>query len=349
MTIGLLGCTILTSVFSASPLLAATHSWCTTGPALSPIEPPDLEDGAAIVAHVCSTPQFQDCCESGNRWSLKCVEAAAVYAQEQELSGGDYCGRSIWAARIPETGQYFPRDFNIVALSGYLTRTRDVEGAIAAAGGINTTSFNINYKARHDIALLAGQSIALIDGTVNGRAVYGTSVSTTRVTFPEEFLPHGGPYNIPSDFVDFAASKDMLDIMSRALARYYPATIVSLKDSGMTFVGTDPEINVFSVAASALQESRYFNFSVPYGAYVIINVNGPSPKFQWAGFGGNLAPERTLWNFPSATALTIAGVGFLGSILAPNATGTFRWGSIRGTAVVAQAEAEVEMYDGLLS
>jgi len=268
-----------------------------------------------------------------------------VYAREQELSGGDYCGRSIWAARIAETGQYFPRDFNIVALSGYLTRTRDVGGAIAAAGGINTTSFNINYKARHDIALLAGQNIALIDGTVNGRAVYGTSLSTTRVTFPEEFLPHGGPYNIPGDFVDFAASKDMLDVMSRALDRYYPAAIVSLKDSGMTFVGTDPEINVFSVAASALQESRYFNFSVPHGAYVIINVNGPSPTFQWAGFSGSFAPERTLWNFPNATTLTIQGVGFMGSILAPNATGTFRWGSIRGTAVVAQAEAEVEMYD----
>ncbi len=265
-----------------------------------------------------------------------------MYAQEQGLGGFDYCGRTSWAMRVPDAGQYFPRDFNLVALSGNVTRTRDVAGAIAAAGGIGTTSFNINYEGRHEVALIAGQNIALIDGTVNGGVHYGTSLSLTRVTFPS--FPAPGAPTVPPPVV-FSASKDRLNAMSAALARYYPATKVSLSNGEMNFVGTDPEINVFSVAGPELQDVRSFKFSLPHGAYAIINVSGRYPIFRWAGFSGTFDPGRTLWNIPNASMMRIESVGFMGSILAPNAYATFLWGSIRGTAVVAQAEAEVEMYD----
>ncbi len=295
-----------------------------------------------IVGNVCGNAP--SCCASGGRWSLSCVQMAASYAKQNNLAGGDFCGRFAWAqGPIPGTGQYYPRDFNLIAVAGGINGLRDVEGPVGAAGGVSFAAFNLNIKRREPVALLAGGGAFITQGTIYGNVVYGNTLSDPQVTFFDSPTPNANP-PVSNPFpVNFDAVCNNLVAMSQALQRYdaIPAT---KQYSTITFTGTDPELNVFSLASSALSGATAYTFNVPQNSSVIVNVTGADPSFRNAGFVGAIPPQL-LWNFPNATMLTLNGVGFMGSILAPQAAANMQNGSVTGTAVVGSAgSAMVEFY-----
>jgi hypothetical protein len=139
----LLFCAMLlcTLVMSVTSMAAEPHSWCVTGEGM--VQNGSTDDTTnRVVSYVCTKPGFDACCTT--RWSLACVQAGADYARNNNLSGGDYCGRYAWTqGLITKTNadgskhdfkQYYPRDFNLMALSGNVASLRDVNGAVAARG-----------------------------------------------------------------------------------------------------------------------------------------------------------------------------------------------------------------------
>ena len=332
------------------------HSWCTTGAALVKNDPDSDANTKSILSAVCSDPDFASCCSDGGsnaRWGLSCVQKGALYANTQSTLG-DYCGRYAWVqGPITKTNadgskysfeQYYPRDFNFVALSGNASSFRDVDGPVAAKGNLVITYFNLNIARREEIALLAGGSIYLGNGTVHGAVQYGTTFSDVNVTYPEGGRPTA---RTSPALIDFDKTKTALVGMSQSLRDHYDVNGTAAKPySTLTFTGSDPELNVFKIDASQLNGTTGYSFSVPAGSAALVTVTGTDPAFKYAGFGGSLpAANKLLWNFPDAKTLTLNSVGFPGSILAPGAVADLMNGSIRGTVVVASAtRAIVELY-----
>ena len=326
----------VTATLGASVAFAAEpHSWCVTGA-------PMVEGGStdpttnAVIADACS--KAARCCST--RWDLSCVQNAARHARDV-LEAGDVCGRYAWTqGPIPGTGQYYPRDFSLFATNGVAHGIRDTDGPVAASSDIQFLSFNLNVERQEPVALITGGGAFLSDGTVAGRLIYRTFFSDTGVTYID--APRPAAPTDPSP-VDFAATTSQLIAMSQALMAY-DAVPATKQYNTVTFQGSDPELNVFSVPSSLLSDTYSYVIAVPSGSNVIINVTGTNPAIKYAGFS-SVSLETLLWNFPDATSLTLDSVGFPGSILAPKAGASLWSGSVAGTVVVASANpANVEFY-----
>lgn len=99
----------------------------------------------------------------------------------------------------------------------------------------------------------------------------------------------------------------------------------------LQFIGTN-EVNYFELPQLD-SCNYYFNYNVPYGSYVIVNVSGKHPVLYTQLYGCAYAGERIsnnkdskskyiLFNLYEAETFKIEGTGtFYGTILAPNALG----------------------------
>jgi len=341
-SVGLSVLLALGSVLSSSTALAAEpHSWCVTGQPLVVGGSTDYTANA-VIAQTCGQAAFASCCAADGRWTLACVQTAAEYGRVTNLSGGDYCGRYQWTnGQIAGTSQTYPRDFNLFATNGSAGGLRDSDGPIAASGDVTLLSFNLNLKRKQPVALAVQGNVALNNGSVNGSAIYGASYRDNGVTFINATRPTAKTTPFP---IDFPSAKTNLTGMSLAINRY-DAKAASKVNSGITFTGTDPELNVFSVTAAQLNGTTSYTYNVPAGSYIIVNVSGTNPAISNAGFSGVWRASRTLWNFPDATTLTLNSVFFSGTLLAPKATASLQNGSLAGTVVVASAQpGNVELY-----
>jgi choice-of-anchor A domain-containing protein len=341
---------ILTTCTSLAPAIASAsepHSWCVTGEKLVQSGSTD-PDTNTIIAYVCNVSGGGKCCT--DRWSLSCVQAAAEYARNNNLKGGDFCGRYQWVqGPLPNTRQYYPRDFNLMAVSapgilGDITGLRDVEDPVAASRNITINYFSLNNKQREPVALV-GDTIVLNSGTVKGSVIYGTSYRDAQVTYAPGFArPTAATNPLP---INFAAASNAYKNMSLAL-KAYDSIPVTKSGNSITFTGNDPEMNVFSADGSTFSGITSYYVRVPAGAAVIINVSGKNPIIQYAGFDGVQA-GFTLWNFHEAQTLQMKSVGFPGSVLAPLAAANLMNGSAYGTIVVAAAKpANIELYSAPL-
>lgn len=326
---------VATWVVASAASAAQPHSLCVTGEPLVLNGSPDATTNQ-IIANVCAQPGQADCCATGGRWDLECVQRAANYAIVN--GAGDVCGRyNKWEVAIGGTDMTFPRDFNLVTLTGNISGIRDVEGPVATAGRLFGSYFNLNYERQERIGLFAQNGAQLYSGQMFGDTIYQGSLTHNQVTF---FDGAASSQPLP---IFFGPAQTVLGEMANALAAY--DAIAAVKEwSTLHMVGNDPELNVFSVNSADLLTTYDYNIHVPPGAYVIINVFGTNPELKYAGFRGSFSPSRTLWNFPNAATLVMRSLGFSGSVLAPYATADLRDGSLTGTIVAASAYANVELY-----
>lgn len=110
-------------------------------------------------------------------------------------------------------------------------------------------------------------------------------------------------------------------------------------NAALVLTGSSSSLNVFNLSvsdAAALASGKHLGLNVPSGATTVINVPGATPTIAgqaWLGSGsswnqaadGNIkgAYAGLVWNFPSATAVTVSyGSAFPGTILAPSAAVT---------------------------
>ncbi len=287
---------------------------------------------------------------------------AADYAYRQNFLGGDHCGRYAWIqgsigkrntdGSLYDFKQYYPRDFNLVALSGNITSLMHVQGPVAAKGDVVASYLELNWGKREEIALLAGGKVALAHGTVNGMLHYGTTFTHPGVTFVDATAPTAPntPSLVTFDTGTFAFDNGKLLTMSQSIRDRYDVNGTAEKEYGtnLRFKGTDPELNVFKLASDKFVNTYSYIFDVPAGSAMVITVTGTAPEIKYAGFSGKFSAKNLLWNFPDAQTLAIRSTDFSGSVLAPKAAATLQNGNLYGSVVVASAVATTELYQAPL-
>lgn len=163
--------------------------------------------------------------------------------------------------------------------------------------------------------------------------------------------------------VDFAAERLYLETMSLYWGGLAPNGATVILPGEIRLVGTDPELNVFSLAADRILRDIGFRIEAPEGATILVNISGTEGFLERFGFYFNdldanrdtrgLFPDsRILYNFYEATSLSIAGIEVHGSVLAPFAATRFDDGHIEGSLIArslfGSGEAHRELFEGRL-
>jgi choice-of-anchor A domain-containing protein len=223
-------------------------------------------------------------------------------------------------------------NYNVLVFGDFTNTNADVEGALAAGGNINLSSFAVGSalgnSANGENTLVAGKSITFNNGQLDhGNAVAGTAVSGN---FNDA---HGS--KIVGNAMDFAAAKRLYDGYSTtAAAMAVTGTTTYYNWGGLFLTGTQSGRNVFDVDGSTIGVLNTLNLSIPTDSYAVINWTGSTASFANMGFNVNgVDSSQILFNFPDATSLTLTGVGFDGSILAPSANVKFSNGQMNGQLI----------------
>jgi len=119
---------------------------------------------------------------------------------------------------------------------------------------------------------------------------------------------------------------------------YYKAGEIRVNEnwsSQIDFIGEDPKLNVFNLDPNVITSCNYFfNYDVPEGSYVVVNVSGKENTAYTQLYGMQYAGHRStnnkdeinkriLFNYYDTDNLILAGTGtFYGTILAPFANVT---------------------------
>jgi choice-of-anchor A domain-containing protein len=220
-------------------------------------------------------------------------------------------------------------DYNLFLLEDY-KGGHDVQGKVAAGGDITMTDFAVGAGvADNTIAqtLVAGGNLTLSRGGIWGDAWYGGSFSSDpSVIFVRGTASQGMP-------IDFTARGAQLRALSSQLASL-TATGTTTRESwgGIMLRGTDAQLNVFDVAASAFTGATLLYIEAPAGSLAVVNIRGGSATFTGFGhtFSGGIDQHGVLYNFVDATTIDAHSYGFWGTVLAPYADITFNDGSWDG-------------------
>jgi choice-of-anchor A domain-containing protein len=225
------------------------------------------------------------------------------------------------------------RDFNAFIFEDMNASTSDVEGRVAVGGDASFYAYGIGDKlpnshgTRDD--LIVGEDLDFTYGQVfGGNIVYGSTADLVGVGIPN------GTARQATGVVNFAAAESALTTMSNVLGAEAPNGSNRFSHSNLILRGIHPELNIFTVTADQLAETKSISVFVRRGSTAVINVYGDAVSIQNLGLRlRGVDCSNVLWNFPEADALTISGVGLRGSLLAPTAHLDFNNGQIQGTVI----------------
>jgi choice-of-anchor A domain-containing protein len=223
---------------------------------------------------------------------------------------------------LDEYNLFVERDYNLGT---------DVEGKVAAGGNITMNNFSVGHvldASNLANTLVAGGNLTLTNGGVWGEAAYGGSYSADgSVVFPRgNSATAGTPINFAARFAELRTLSTQLDNLAANGTTSYESW------GGIMLRGTDANVNVFDVNASAFTGATLLYIEAPANSLAVINVHGASASFSGFGeaFGGGIDQHGVLFNFVDATSITANGFGFWGTVLAPNADVNFSNGSFDG-------------------
>jgi choice-of-anchor A domain-containing protein len=234
--------------------------------------------------------------------------------------------------------------FNALILGDLSQEATDTEGRLAVGGNAILSSYGLGRglttAADDQDTLIVGGNLTYTNGQVyHGHVAYGAGADLTDVTLLTGDVRADTP-------LDFAAVATDLQARSQAWAAL-PATGTTQVEpwGAITLTGNDPERNVFSLAGADLADATALTIQVPADATVLVNVDGTTHQMQNFGiFLEGVAPQQVVYHFPDSERLTIAGIGVLGSIVAPNAAISFPSGNIDGTLIGAGLEGRGELH-----
>lgn len=241
----------------------------------------------------------------------------------------------------------------------------DSEGALALGGDATLGNFGVGNLLPPGgnpagIGMVVGGDSTWNNGQVfHGDMHVGGTVSHTSVNIADGTLLN------PSTPINFAAEETYL----KSLSAYWaglpatPGTTVVLQPFyRLDLTGTDPNLNVFFVSNTQWQGTGEVQLVVPLGSSVIINVAGTtdtiphSPpgylgNMYFNGGGSGAAWQTAIWNFYGMTSMSMSGMGWRGSLLAPYADFTYANGNLEGnlmakslTMTGAGGNAELHLY-----
>jgi choice-of-anchor A domain-containing protein len=234
--------------------------------------------------------------------------------------------------------------FNVFILGQMAQSYTDAEGRVAVAGDASLTGYGVGDRLTNSAGgrddLVVGGNLTYSQGQVfNGNVVTGGTAALTNVGLPNGTLRQGTP-------VDFAAAGAELTSLSAAWAALTPNGTLTNIYGNLILGGTDPTLDVFAVSTAQLAGATGLYLSAPAGASVLVNVTGTSGRMQSFGMTVSGADrQHVLFNFATATSLTLAGISVEGSVLAPGAEVTFSNGNLNGTLVARSLTGGGEFRD----
>lgn len=236
----------------------------------------------------------------------------------------------------------FLSDWNLIC-RGNFASTSEVDGSAIIGGTLagNSSNFCVQgVTAPSNVGLAVGGAITGNSKQVNsgGNLRYASTGSNLVNT-------NGGGQKILDTTVPAQVASLMAQAtaLSTSLAALPVNSSVVVSNNNGAFTATPTlmggfRVAVFSVSAAALDNLASVSLSLGATDSIIINVIDAgavsivSPPNFLDQFN-QATSSRILWNFPSATSLTIGG-GFNGAVLAPSASLTVTSGAINGTVVV---------------
>lgn len=251
-----------------------------------------------------------------------------------------------------------PIDSWSIVVNGDLEMSNsDAEGRVAAGGNVTLTNFGVADKLPVD-----GSRVDLVAGGDLGGSNVG--VNQGSVTYGDDYA---GGVSAPNGTITHAApQQDFETLFTAAGARstYWASldpdgTVTGPEYGALYLTGESTKLNVFTIAATKLQEAQRILIKVPFGSSTLINVTGGSyttaqyPTVSIEFFNGssyqqfgNEAPSPELeamrrsmvWNFPEATHVQIGpNLAWQGSVLAPWAIMNFRENAQLNGTIIAGA------------
>jgi choice-of-anchor A domain-containing protein len=221
-------------------------------------------------------------------------------------------------------------NYNVIVFEDFTGTNCDVEGALAAGGNITLSAYAVGAKltaaSDGENTLVAGKSIAFS----NGQLYHGNAVAP--VISGDAYVASGS--KILASAIDFESLKQLYTTKSAVDAARTANGSVFNQYGTMTLTGGVSGMNVFDIAGADTGSVGLFNLDIPTNAYALINVIGSSASFMNIGFDvGSTSASHILFNFSDATSLSLGGIGFEGSILAPHADVSFDNGHLDGQLV----------------
>lgn len=266
--------------------------------------------------------------------------------------------------------------FNAFVLGDMTASHSDVEGRLAVGGNLNLQHYAIGMQldnsrgARDD--LIVGGVLNFSDGRIyNGNARSGEGGVIERVGFysDDQIDRVNGSY-IAGNPIDFSQIAEELTDKSRLWGNLSVNGLVDFESwGGLTLSGHDPTLNIFSISATQLADTKKFLLDMPMSARALINVTGKNVTMQGFGFyryangvpvnGDGRIPDNTpserhdgsqtqniLFNFIEAEILQAYAIGIKGSILAPLADMIFYNGHIDGNLIVNSLSSPIGEFTG---
>ena len=261
-------------------------------------------------------------------------------------------------------------DYNVFVLSDYTMQSTDVWGKLAVGGSLTADTFGVGTQLRgdkHGTTLTVGGDVTLSNGKVYGDTVYGGSANVAEnVGF--EFLAEDNSLIRRASLsqgsnLDFSAIGNELKAIAKSVSQSAASAmdgVITEQYDDVTLVtltGEDRDLNIFNLAGDLFSRLRKLTFDVPDTSEIIVNVSGPKAEVSQFDFyfgderceGGNnpWCRDRAsdiLFNFADTTDLDISQVGFIGSILAPNANVNINIGHIIGTLVAGSLSGTGESH-----
>jgi choice-of-anchor A domain-containing protein len=222
---------------------------------------------------------------------------------------------------------------NIFAFDSISYSGGTIGGAVAAGNSITlagiSTAFDEYPSGNTRVVVLSGGTVNLSNGSINGSVQYASSPSSNTATLPPgaTFLQASSPY-------DFAAEQLAYRNFSNQLAGLPANGTVAMAFGTLTFSGgPSAGLYVFDIQPAQTTATSLM-IDLPAGSTAIINVTG-SASYNYGGFSAMNGLDATdlLWNGPTATDVSIAGVAFQGTILAPNASVDLTNGTLTGQVI----------------
>ncbi len=181
-------------------------------------------------------------------------------------------------------------------------------------------------------------------GSAGGTISYGGTYASN-VTLAHTKM--AGPMQIP---IDFLSAKTSLRSLSTSLAAQTPTNAVGNNGYGTyTLTGTNSSLNVFSLTDSTYN-GKTINISAPAGSTVVVNVAGTATSFNGGSINiSGVDSHSVIFNFNSATTLSISSFAFNGTILAPTANVTGSYGQLNGQLVANSLAGTMELHEVLFT
>ncbi len=248
--------------------------------------------------------------------------------------------------------------YNLVTFGDFIGPNGDVEGGVAVGGNAVLRSFSINPTG----TVLADSAALVVQGdlTYSGGDVFHGDVYVGGNVISAPTVPQGNLYQNQSILpYDFVGAQNALINKSAAYAAH-SSTVGSnyVNEYGtLKLQANDPVLNIFNLSPSDLTGLYDIQISgVGVDSLVLVNVSGEEGVFESLSLGGGMSVfgersatgEQILFNLNGIDELHMSGIGFLGSILAPDTDVFFTSGQMEGQLIANSFQSDTEWSIGEL-